>query len=55
MNIDGMTSEQKDAIAGVLITEIYTKDQPIVIEGDQASSFYIIKEVLNSLTIHYLM
>ena len=41
-----MTSQQKDDIGGVLILEQYSKNQPIVIEGDQASSFYIIKEVL---------
>ena len=41
-----MTSEQKNAIAGVLILEQYNKNQVIVMEGDQASSFYIIKEVL---------
>ena len=41
-----MTSEQKNSIAGVLILEQYNKNQVIVSEGDQASSFYIIKEVL---------
>ena len=40
-----MTSEQKDSIASVLITQKFSKDQNIVIEGDPASSFYIIKEV----------
>ena len=39
-----MTSEQKDAIAGVLITLKFQKNQNIVVEGEQASSFYIIKE-----------
>lgn len=41
---DSMTIEQKDAIAGVLITQRYSKGQLIVSEGDPASSFYIIKE-----------
>ena len=40
-----MTTEQKDAVAGVLINEHYAKGDTIVNEGDQASSFYIIKEV----------
>jgi cAMP-binding proteins - catabolite gene activator and regulatory subunit of cAMP-dependent protein kinases len=39
-----MTHEQKDAIAGVLISQKFTKGQNIVNEGDPASSFYIIKE-----------
>lgn len=41
-----MTSEQKDAIAGVLISQKFGKGQTIVNEGDQADSFYILKEVL---------
>ncbi|KAM3128079.1 hypothetical protein pb186bvf_019842 [Paramecium bursaria] len=39
-----LTREQKDAIAGVLIRQKFNKDQIIVNEGDQASSFYIIAE-----------
>ena len=39
-----MTNEQKDAIASVLITLKFKKDQNIVVEGDPASSFYIVKE-----------
>lgn len=39
-----MTDEQKDAIASVLITLKFQKDQNIVVEGDPASSFYIVKE-----------
>lgn len=41
---DSMTDEQKDAIASVLITLKFQKDQNIVVEGDPASSFYIVKE-----------
>ena len=40
-----MTSEQKDSIASVLITQKFSKGQNIIIEGDPGSSFYIIKEV----------
>ena len=39
-----MTSEQKDAIASVLITLKFRSNENIVVEGEQASSFYIIKE-----------
>jgi len=39
-----MTSEQKDAIASVMITLKYSKNENIVSEGEQASSFYIVKE-----------
>ena len=39
-----MTSDQKDAIASVLITLKFHNNENIVVEGDQASSFYIIKE-----------
>ena len=46
-----MTSDQKDAIAGVLISQKFTKGQNIVNEGDQADSFYIIKEVSNKSTM----
>lgn len=42
--LDAMTSEQKDAVASVLITLKFAKGQSIVNEGDPASSFYIIKE-----------
>ena len=41
-----MTREQKDSIAGVLITQKFSKGQNIVNEGDPGSSFYLIKEVL---------
>eukprot|EP01017_Pseudomicrothorax_dubius_P023633 TRINITY_DN2520_c0_g1_i2.p1 TRINITY_DN2520_c0_g1~~TRINITY_DN2520_c0_g1_i2.p1 ORF type:complete len:815 (+),score=191.06 TRINITY_DN2520_c0_g1_i2:35-2479(+) len=41
---DSMTIEQKDTIAGVLITQRYSKGQYIVSEGDPGSSFYIIKD-----------
>ena len=39
-----LTNEQKDAIAAVLVTQKYYKNQNIVLEGDPASSFYIIKD-----------
>ena len=42
--LDSMTSDQKDAIASVLITLKFHNNENIVVEGDQASSFYIIKE-----------
>ena len=41
---DTMNSEQKDAIASVMITLKFTTNENIVVEGDPASSFYIIKE-----------
>jgi cGMP-dependent protein kinase len=41
---NAMTSDQKDAIASALIKENYPAGKPIVNEGDEASSFYIIKE-----------
>lgn len=43
-----MTNEQKDAVASVLISQKFSKGQTIVNEGDPASSFYIIKEVLST-------
>jgi len=43
-----MTPKQKDGIAGGLITQKFNKNDPIVNEGDDASSFYIIKKVRNS-------
>ena len=39
-----MTPEQKDLIAGALITQKFAKGVDIVHEGDPASSFYIIKD-----------
>eukprot|EP01017_Pseudomicrothorax_dubius_P011191 TRINITY_DN14139_c0_g1_i1.p1 TRINITY_DN14139_c0_g1~~TRINITY_DN14139_c0_g1_i1.p1 ORF type:complete len:219 (+),score=49.53 TRINITY_DN14139_c0_g1_i1:457-1113(+) len=39
-----MTSEQKDVIANNMITQRFEPGQVIVEEGDQASSFYLIKE-----------
>ena len=41
-----MTSEQKDSIASVLMTQKFSKGQSIVNEGDPGSSYYIIKDVL---------
>jgi len=39
-----MTSDQKDSIANVLITQVFKKGEVIVSDGDQASSYYIIKK-----------
>ncbi|CAD8190052.1 unnamed protein product [Paramecium octaurelia] len=39
-----LTREQKDAVAGVLISQKFNQGEIIVNEGDQASSFYIIVE-----------
>ncbi|CAK67015.1 unnamed protein product (macronuclear) [Paramecium tetraurelia] len=39
-----LTREQKDAVAGVLISQKFNANEIIVNEGDQASSFYIIVE-----------
>ena len=39
-----MTSEQKDAIAGAMISCRYNKGDNILNEGDLASSFYILQE-----------
>lgn len=40
---DVMTSDQKDAIAGVIVTQQFLKGESIVNEGDMASSYFIIK------------
>ena len=37
--------QQRDSIARVLITQKFQKGENIVNEGEQASSFYIIKDV----------
>jgi cGMP-dependent protein kinase len=42
---NSMTDTQKDAIAGVIMTQKFRKGDQIITEGDQASSYYIIKEV----------
>lgn len=42
---DSMTDSQKDAVTMVLLTQIFKKGQVIINEGDQAASYYIIKEV----------
>lgn len=39
-----MTADQKDAIASVMITLKFHTNENIVVEGEQASSFYILKE-----------
>ena len=41
-----MTEDQKNAICGVILTHKYASNDHIVNEGDDASSFYIIKEVI---------
>jgi cGMP-dependent protein kinase len=42
---DSMTEGQKDAVTMVLLTQIFKKGQTIINEGDQAASYYIIKDV----------
>ena len=39
-----MTHQQKNAIANVLITNYFEKNQDLVCQGDAASSYYIIKK-----------
>lgn len=39
-----LTQKQKDFVASVLIQHVYHNGEKIVIQGDQASSFYIIKD-----------
>lgn len=39
-----LSNEHKDAIAGSLIAQSYSKGQIIVNEGDPGSTFYIIKD-----------
>ena len=41
---ESMTDAQKDAIAGVLLSQHFKKGQAIISEGDAASSYYLIKE-----------
>ncbi|EGR32862.1 protein kinase domain protein [Ichthyophthirius multifiliis] len=41
---NSMTNEQKDAIANVLINQVFQKGEVIVNQGDMASSYYIIKK-----------
>eukprot|EP01017_Pseudomicrothorax_dubius_P037730 TRINITY_DN5571_c0_g1_i4.p1 TRINITY_DN5571_c0_g1~~TRINITY_DN5571_c0_g1_i4.p1 ORF type:complete len:421 (+),score=111.23 TRINITY_DN5571_c0_g1_i4:402-1664(+) len=41
---DSMTADQKDSIAMVMFTQNFTAGTNIVNEGDQASSFYIVKD-----------
>lgn len=45
-----MNPEQKDAIASGLILQKFEKGESIVNEGDQADSFYMIKE--GTVSIH---
>jgi len=46
--LEQLNSTQKNAIAGVLMPQKFVKGQIIVSEGDDATSFYIIKQVGNS-------
>ena len=39
-----LTEEQKNAIASTCLTETYQENQVIFTQGDDANSFYIIKE-----------
>jgi cGMP-dependent protein kinase len=41
-----LTLRQKDSVAGVLIQQKYSPGERIVMQGDPASSFYIIKSGL---------
>ena len=45
-----MNPDQKDAIAGVIITQQFKKGEAIVSEGDMASSYFIIKYGVISIT-----
>lgn len=40
-----MTDDHKNAVAHALITQKFNPGEIIVNEGDQASSYYIVKEV----------
>ena len=42
-----MTEDQKNGICSVILTHKYLPGDHIVNEGDDASSFYVIKEVSN--------
>ena len=42
---ESMTTSQKDTIASCLILQNFKDDDLIINEGDQASSYYIIKNV----------
>lgn len=47
---DVMNNEQKDAIASVIVTQQFKKGESIVNEGDMASSYFIIKSGIISIT-----
>lgn len=47
---DQLNSDEKDAIAGVMITQVYKQGDTIVKEGDMANSYYIIKSGVVSVT-----
>ena len=47
--LENLNAGQKNALAGVLYTQKFSKGQNIVVEGDPASSYYIIKEVFKIL------
>jgi CRP-like cAMP-binding protein len=42
---DSMTDSQKDAVTMALLMQAFNKGEIIINEGDQAASYYIIKEV----------
>ena len=42
---ESMTEDQKNGICSVILTHKYSPGDHIVNEGDDASSFYVIKEV----------
>jgi len=44
--VDSLTNQQKDELAGHVITYKFMIDQEIVREGDPADCFFIIKEVI---------
>jgi len=46
--LETLTEIQKDSIATVLTQQKFKKGEFVVIEGDPASSFYVIKEVKNN-------
>jgi cGMP-dependent protein kinase len=45
-----MTSDQKDAIAGIIVTQQMQNGVHIVNEGDMANSYYIIKKGVVSIS-----
>lgn len=52
--LENLTVVQKNAMASVLYSQKFAKGQPIVVEGDPGSSYYIIKEVIDLLPPFYI-